>query len=169
MYVKKLLKTIDQISEWTGRIFSTIVAVLMLLVVLEVVLRRFLNSPTVWSFEVTLQLYAFHFLIAAAYALLHGSHVAVDILYARLSRRKRAILDVATYIIFFFPFLAILLFEGIKYASVAWSIRERTLSVFGAPLYPIKSVVPVMAFLLIIQGLAIFIRQLHVAIWGEEL
>jgi TRAP-type mannitol/chloroaromatic compound transport system permease small subunit len=169
MKLKKVLNIIDSISEWTGRIFSLTVGVLIVLVVLEVILRRFLNRPTVWSFEVTLQLYAFHFMIVAAYTLLHRSHVAVDILYVRFSERKKAILDVFTYLIFFFPFTLIVFYYGIKYASVAWEIREITISVFGAPLYPIKSVIPLMAFLLLIQGLAIFIRRLYMAIYGEEL
>lgn len=165
----KVLKIIDSISEWTGRIFSCVILVLMALVVLEVIMRRILSRPTIWNFEVTIQLYAFFFMIVAAYALLHKSHVAVDILYQRFSRRTQSILDVITYLVFFFPFISILLYKGIEYAASSWAVKEKSWSVFAPPLYPIKTLIPVMAFLLLLQGLAIFVRRLHLAITGEEL
>ena len=165
--MKKLLTILDAISEWTGRIFSWVICVLLVLVVLEVILRRFLNHPTIWNFEVTIQLYAFHFMIVAAYALLYKSHVTIDVLYERFSKRTKAILDVISYAIFFFPFLLVVLYEGIKYAANSWAMREVSWSVFAPPLYPIKTVIAVMAFLLLIQGFAIFVRQLRTAIKGE--
>lgn len=167
--MRTILKIIDNVSEWTGRIFSWIIVVLTILVVLEVIMRRLLNSPTIWNFEVTIQLYAFFFMIVAGYALLHKSHVAVDIIYAKFSKRTQAALDVLTYLLFFFPFLGIVLYEGIKYAANSWSMHEKSWSVFGPPLYYVKTVIPVMAALVLLQGLAIFIRQLHVMIKGEEL
>ncbi|RJR32997.1 MAG: TRAP transporter small permease subunit [Desulfobacteraceae bacterium] len=167
--MRRILGVIDVISEWTGRIFSWTVVVLTVLVVLEVFMRRMFNRPTIWNFEVTIQLYAFFFMIVAAHALLRRSHVAVDVVYLLFSRRTRAILDVITYLIFFFPFLITLLYEGSRYAAESWAVKEKSWSVFAPPLYPIKTVIPVMAFLLLLQGLAIFIRQLHMAIKGEEL
>jgi len=164
--LKKVLHFIDIVSEWTGRIFSWMIVVLTLLVVLEVVLRRFFGRPTIWNFEVTKQLYAFHFMIVSAYALLWKAHVAIDIIYERLSQKTKAICDVITYIIFFFPFLSVWLYQGIKYAARSWAIYETSWSVFGPPLYPIKTVIPVTAFLLLIQGIAIFIRKLDVVIRG---
>jgi len=167
--VRKILGIVDAISEWTGRIFSWTVVILTVLVVLEVVMRRLLSRPTIWNFEVTIQLYAFFFMIVAAHALYHRSHVAVDILYQRFSRRTQAILDVLTYGLFFFPFLTVLLYQGTLFAANSWTMKEKSWSVFAPPLYPIKTVIPVMAFLLLLQGLAVFIRQLHIAITGEEL
>lgn len=167
--MKKFLNTIDTVSEWTGKIFGWTVVILVILVVLEVILRRFFNRPTIWNFEVTIQLYAFHFMIVAAYALLHKSHVAIDVIYNRFGQRTRAILDVVTYMLFFFPFLLVVFYEGIKYAVNSWAMRETSWSFFSPPLYPIKTIIPVMALLLLVQGIAIFIRQLSVAIKGSTL
>ena len=136
--MRKILKAIDAISEWTGRLFSWIIVALTILVVLEVVMRRLLNRPTIWNFEVTIQLYAFFFMIVAGYALLHKSHVAVDILYGKFSQRTQAVLDVFTYIVFFFPFMWVVLYEGIKYAANSWGMQEKSWSVFAPPLSPSK-------------------------------
>ena len=146
--LKKILDFIDNISEWTGKIFNWTVALLILLVVFEVILRRIFNCPTIWNFEVTIQLYALYFMILAAYGLLHKSHVAVDILYSKFSKRTKAVIDVITYLIFFFPFLSVVLYKGIFYAANSWEMGERSWSVFAPPLYPIKTIIPVMALLL---------------------
>lgn len=167
--LKKILRFIDSISEWTGRIFSWVVLILMALVVFEVIMRRFIGKPTDWSFEVTIQFYALHFMIVAAYGLLHGSHVNVDIIYTNFGARTKAWIDVTTYLIFFFPFIIILLKEGIPYAANSWATHEKSWSAFGPPLYYVKTVIPVTAALLLLQGAAVFIRQLFFAIKGEEL
>jgi len=167
--LKKILHIIDTISEWTGRIFSWIIVVLTILVIAEVILRRFFGRPTIWNFEVTIQLYAFHFMIVSAYALLYKSHVAIDIIYARLSQKTKAICDIITYSTFFFPFLLVWLYQGIKYAGKSWAMHETSWSVFAPPLYPIKTVIPLVAFLLLIQGFAAFIRQLYILIKEKEL
>lgn len=167
--LRKVLNFIDTITKFTGKIFSWTVVVITLLVVLEIILRRFFNRPTIWNFEVVIQLYALHFMMLASYTLLHRSHVAVDIIYEKLNPKLKALLGITCYLIFFFPFLSIVLYEGIKYAANSWVILERSQTVFAPPLYPIKSIIPIMAALLLIQGLAIFIRLLHMLIKGDEL
>lgn len=52
MSLKKFLNGIDRISEWSGRIFIWLVIPLTILVVYEVISRRFLNAPHIWAPEV---------------------------------------------------------------------------------------------------------------------
>lgn len=159
----------DGISEWTGKYFSWIIIALMLLVVFEVVMRRFFNSPTIWSFEITIQLYALHFMIVAAYGLLHNAHVSVDIIYEKFGAKAKAILDVITYLIFFYPFMIVLLVKAIPYTAQSWAVHEKSWSAFAPPLYPIKTVIPITVVLLLIQGTSKFIRQFYFAVTGKEL
>lgn len=156
-----ILRTIETINEWTGRIFSWTIVILTLLVTLEVILRHVFNSPTIWNFEVTIQLYAFHALILGPYTLLHNKHVSIDVIYESFKPRTRKITDIISYLVFFFPFMGVLLYQGIKYAHHSWSVHERSWSVFAPPLYPIKTVIPVVIFLLLLQGAAFFTRQVR--------
>lgn len=166
--MKKLVKAIDAVTEWTGKICSWTVLILMLVIVFEVVTRRVLNRPTVWTFETSTQIYGFHFMMLAAYTLLHGKHISVDIFVQNFSRKARAYIDLLTYALFFFPFMAVIFYEGLHYARVSWAIREVSFTVFAPPLYPIKTVIPVVAGLLLLQGLSQFIRRIyHVAGGGE--
>jgi len=160
--MERFIKALDTVSEWTGKIFSWVIVPITLLVVLEVILRRFIHRPTIWNFEVTKQLYGFYFMIVAAYTLLHGGHVAVDIFAKRLGRRGQALLDIIGYVIFFFPFCFIIVWQGFFFAKASWVIKERSWSVFAPPLYPIKTVIPVTGALLIIQGVSEFLKRILV-------
>ena len=135
-WLKKTTRIIDGISEWSGRVCVWFVVVLMLVMVFEVITRRFLNSPTVWTFETSVQMYAFHFMMLAAYTQLYKKHISVDIFVKNLSPRTRTILEIITYAVFFFPFLLVLFVEGIYYARESWAIFEVSYTVFAPPSTP---------------------------------
>jgi len=160
--VKSLVKLLDSISEWTGRIFGWVIVPLVLLTVMEVILRRFLNSPTIWSFEVLKQLFALHFMIVAAYALLYRAHVSVDVFTMMLSEKAKAVLDIITYLIFFFPFCLVCIWQGYSFAARSWAMRETSWSVFHPPLYPIKTVIVITFILLTLQGISEVIKRVYI-------
>ncbi|HNU75063.1 MAG: Tripartite ATP-independent periplasmic transporter [Deltaproteobacteria bacterium ADurb.BinA179] len=160
--MKSLVKLLDSISEWTGRIFGWVIVPLVLLTVMEVILRRFLNSPTIWSFEVLKQLFALHFMIVAAYALLYRAHVSVDVFTMMLSEKAKAVLDIITYLIFFFPFCLVCIWQGYSFAARSWAMRETSWSVFHPPLYPIKTVIVITFILLTLQGISEVIKRVYI-------
>lgn len=139
---------------------------LVLLVVTEVVLRRFFNSPTIWNFEVTKQLYGLHFMILAPYVMLHKGHVSIDLFYEKCSEKGQAVLDIVGAVIFGFPFLIIALYEGIKYAALSWEMLETSWSAFAPPLYFIKTVIPIVACLLLLQSLSLLVRNIQTILKG---
>lgn len=159
--IRKFERGIDAVTEWTGKICSWTVLILMCVMVFEVITRRFLNKPTIWTFETSTQMYSFHFMMLAAYTLLHGKHISVDIFVHRFSSKIRAYIDLVTYALFFFPFMAVIFYQGFHYARVSWEIREVSYTVFAPPLYPIKTVIPVVAGLLLLQGLSQFIKRVY--------
>jgi TRAP-type mannitol/chloroaromatic compound transport system permease small subunit len=167
--IRKIVKGIDTIAEWTGKVCSWTVLALMCVIVFEVITRRFLNKPTVWTFETGTQIYGFHFMMLAAYTLLHKKHIAVDIFVQKFSPKVRALIDLVTYALFFFPFMLVIFHEGFLYARESWSIREVSYTVFAPPLYPIKAVIPVVAALLLLQGVSQFIKRLYYVINGRVL
>ncbi len=160
--MKSLVKLLDSISEWTGRIFGWVIVPLVLVTVMEVILRRFLHSPTIWSFEVLKQLFALHFMIVAAYALLYRAHVSVDAFTMMLSEKAKAVLDIITYLIFFFPFCLVCIWQGYSFAARSWAMRETSWSVFHPPLYPIKTVIVITFILLTLQGISEVIKRVYI-------
>jgi TRAP-type mannitol/chloroaromatic compound transport system permease small subunit len=167
-FPKKLSIFCDTVNEWTGRIFGWVIVPLVLLTVMEVILRRFLGSPTIWSFEVLKQLYGLHFMIVAGFGLLYGSHVSVDVFTMILSKKKKAILNLISYVVFFFPFCIVCIWQGYFFAARSWAMKETTWSVFAPPVYPIKTIIVISFILLLLQGISEFIKSIY-TIKGVEL
>ena len=132
----------------------------MALCVYEIITRRFFNSPHIWTYDVINVFYGAHFMLLAAYALLYQSHVAVDLLTVRFSSKARLVLNVINYLVFFFPFILIILYVGLDSTFDSWKFQEKTS--IGLPfIYPImKTLIPATALLLLIQGISELIKIL---------
>lgn len=157
--LKKITKTIDSISHWVGKIGSWSILIIMVLVVFEVVSRRVFNAPTIWTFETITMLYGFHFMIVAAYGLLHKAMVSVDSLYEKFSPRKRAVLDIISYLVLYFPFVIGIFIVSLDFMQRSWAMKEVSQSLFAAPVYLYKTLIPVVFALLIIQGISEVLKQ----------
>jgi TRAP-type mannitol/chloroaromatic compound transport system permease small subunit len=93
--------------------------------------------------------------------------VNVDILYHRFTPRTRAVIDLFTWLLFFY-FCGLLLVKGWEMAWDSFQVRETEPTSFAPPVYPIKMTIPLGALLILLQGLAKFIRDLNLAITGKE-
>ena len=168
MQLQKFLKAIDTLSEWSGRIFIWIVIPLTVVVAFEVIARRVFGAPHIWATEVTNYLYGSHFMLVAGYTLLHRAHVSIDIIYGSFRPRVRGFLDLFTYCVFFFPFCIIMLYQGTIFAHSAWMAHETSQTAALTVVPHIKTVIPITFALLLIQGLASFIRGIMLIVRGEE-
>ncbi len=164
----KILDTIDTINEWVGKIFRWSLVLLVAVMVFEVLSRYVFHRPTTWAFEVSTGLYACSFMMCSAYALLYKSHVTIDILYEKFGPKGRSIFDIVSALIFFYPFLIVVLLQGQKYAAHAWAIKETSWSTFPMPLYLVKTMIPLFAFFTLLQGTATFIRSICFLTTGKD-
>ena len=165
--LKFFLKCIDAISEWVGKGASYLILPGSLILAWEVVSRYGFNNPTMWAHGTSQRIFATYYILAGAYVLRHNQHVTVDIIYNRFSLRTRSVLSVIGSI-FFFIFCGVLLWKGIDFAWTSLSMLEPDETPWRAPLYPFKMMIPLGAFLILMQGLAKFIRNLATAITGRE-
>jgi TRAP-type mannitol/chloroaromatic compound transport system permease small subunit len=168
--LKKIVRRIDSISEWSGRIFSWLSLPLVLFMSYDVIMRYLFQAPTKWAYETTWMLYGALFILGGAYGLKHKLHVRVDILYNRWSPQTRAIFDLMVYILIFFPVFYILIGHSIIYAYYSWEVWETSyISYWQPPVYPIKSVMVVGFVLFFLQGIAEFLRLAVLVFKGETL
>jgi TRAP-type mannitol/chloroaromatic compound transport system permease small subunit len=165
--LKRVLSWIDRINEWTAKATSWLIGVLILATTYEVVMRYAFQSPTTWSFELNYLVFGAYFMLIGAYTHARKGHVNVDILHARLSPRGKAIADLVTFPVFCL-FVGVMIYKGFGFARDSWAFRETLSSAWAPPVYPFKTVIPVAAFLLFLQGAAKFIRDLHTLLTGKE-
>ena len=117
MTVQSFLHTIDGISTWVGKAAAWLIIALMSVVCIEVFKRYILNAPTAWIFDLDNMLYGTLFMLCGAYTLAQNAHVRGDFLYSSMRPRTQAGLDLALYLIFFFPGIAALIYAGYDYAA----------------------------------------------------
>ena len=109
-------------------------------------------------------------LINAAYTLRVKGHIRIDLVYMKFPPRGRALIDVIGYLVIFFPIMIILVFASYDMAKDAFIIREVSQFTPWQPiLWPFKGVNCIGFSLLILQGIAEFIRSMIMLIRGEEL
>lgn len=121
---------------------------------------RYLGRFTGWNLSsnayLELQWYMFSlvFLLGAAYALLTGAHVRVDVIFSRLPERWRRRIDFWGSLLFLVPFAVFGLVMSWPAVRNSWAVLEVSSDPGGLPRYPIKSVLLVAFTLLALQGLA---------------
>ncbi|UYG03459.1 TRAP transporter small permease subunit [Halomonas sp. LR3S48] len=156
-----IAKAIDTLNEVFGRIIAPLIAIVTLVVLYDIALRLFTGRPSDWAFDITKMLFGAHFMLMAAYGLRHHAHVEVDVLKRLLSRRKQAALEILGYLIFFVPFIWMLLTLGWSFFMRAFSRGETTYGIVSIPVYPVKGVIVVAAVLILLQAIAIVIRAIQ--------
>lgn len=164
--MKKFLQGIDTLNEWTGRFVSWFLLPMTFLISFDVVMRYVLNMPTIWAWDVNIQFLAVLTVVGAGYTLLHHSHIGVDILVMNRTPRARAVIDLITSV-FFFLSMVLLLWKGGELVLMSVRTLEISESYWAPPVYPVKVLVIVGIFLLLLQGIAKFIRDLTVVISPE--
>ncbi|MEP2641494.1 TRAP transporter small permease subunit [Roseobacter sp.] len=169
----KFVHAIEGLSLWVGRAFGWCILILTLSVSYEVFVRYVLNAPTVWAFDMMIQMYGALFLMCGAYALAQDTHVRADVVYRLFPVKVQAGLDFVLYFLFFFPGIAALVWYGYEIASDSWRWKEVS---FNSPasiqIYFFKSLIPVSGALLMIQGFAELVRcvmAMRTGEWPERL
>jgi TRAP-type mannitol/chloroaromatic compound transport system permease small subunit len=166
----KVIRFFDSIAEWSGRVIAWLCFPLVAALVYEVLARYLFKAPTDWAYDVTYMLYGTIFMLGAAFTLLKKGHIRTDVFYNRWSRRKQGLVDAVFYLALYFPGMILFFVAGWDYAAHAWATQERAaMSPWRPIIYPFKTVIPVTAFLLMLQGVSEFLKSVHAAIRGEWL
>jgi len=160
--MRTVLRTIDSITDWTGRIVSWLCVFLVVQITYEVAMRYVFNAPTVWGYETSEMVGCTIFVFAFSYALKTHAHVRIDIIHGYLPTRGKTIIDVLGHLICFFPLIILLTFVSADWATDSWRTSE--IMVHGAwypPAAPWRTVVVAGLILFAIQGAAQFVRDFY--------
>lgn len=158
---ERLASLLDALSERIGRMVSWLTLGMVLATVVVVVMRYAADLGLIWLQESVNWMHSLVFLLGAAYTLKADEHVRVDVFYRGMSERRKAVINLAGTILFLLPLCAFLLVESWQYVATSWRIAERSREAGGLPMiYLLKTVIPVMAVLLALQGLSMALRAI---------
>jgi TRAP-type mannitol/chloroaromatic compound transport system permease small subunit len=158
-----LADRLDRLVSGIGRVAAWLVLVVVLLQFALVVARYLFGLGSIWLSETVIYAHAGVFMLAAALTLRAEGHVRVDIFYAEAPTRTKALIDLAGAILLLLPFMLVLLWLSVPYAARSWAILEHSQEASGLPLvFVLKTLIPVFAVLMALQGVAQAIRAVAV-------
>jgi TRAP-type mannitol/chloroaromatic compound transport system permease small subunit len=163
----KLIRTINWMSEWSGKVTSYLVWVGALMLSWEVASRYLFNAPTIWAHGYSQRIFGTYFILIGAFTLLRGGHVRVDLLTNLFSFRVRKVLDLVNYM-FLLLWGAVLITDGWTFFWGSWKLREADEMALAHPMYPIKFLLVVGAVLITLQAISFFITSVVSLVRGEE-
>jgi TRAP-type mannitol/chloroaromatic compound transport system permease small subunit len=157
-----IANAIDRLNETIGRVLGWLTLLMVLVTFAVVVLRYGFDWGSIAMQESVNYLHALVFMAGAAYTLKRNEHVRVDIVYTRLSDRGKAWVDLLGTLVLLLPFCIFLIWISLPYVRNSWQLLEGSREAGGLPLvYLLKSFIPLMGVLLLLQGLSLIARSLR--------
>jgi TRAP-type mannitol/chloroaromatic compound transport system permease small subunit len=150
--VLRLARAVTSLNRWVGATVAWLILVIFVLLIVDVTMRYAVGRPSIWTSEMAQLVFGFYAVIGGGYLLAERAHVNVDIFYGRFSRQRKAVVDVATSVLFFM-FVAVLIFQSSSMAYESVEKLETSQSIWHPQIWPVKLAIPIAGVLILLQGL----------------
>ena len=155
----RLVQTIDRFTLHSGHAIAWLLLAMVAVESLVVMLRYGFDIGSIAAQESVTYLHATTFLLGAAYTLQRDEHVRVDIFYRDFSPRRKARVNLLGFLLLLLPVCSYIIWESWPYVVQAWSIKETSADSGGIhAVFLLKTLIPLFAGWLILQGLAEALR-----------
>jgi TRAP-type mannitol/chloroaromatic compound transport system permease small subunit len=157
--VKIYVHYIDTANKAVGKFSMYLVFAMMGILLFESITRTIFNWPHIWVVESAQFLMAAYYLLGGGYSMILDGHVRMDLLYGRWSARGQAISDLITAFLLMF-YMVFLLTGGISASKYALQYGQVNYTPWAPPLAPIKIVMTIGIFLMLLEVIAFFFKDL---------
>ena len=132
---------------------------LIFLIVFQVVARYAFNFTWASLEELQWHLFALAMFTGVAYAIVEGSHVRADILFAKCTKKWQGIVELITMGLCVIPFFSLILFYSISFVERSYAVNEMSSSPGGLPYRClIKALIPLACLLINFAAVAKILR-----------
>ena len=146
-------------AELAGRIGGWLLPLLAAVIVYDVVGRKFFSTGSSVLQELEWHLHGAALLLAFGFCYLRDAHVRIDLIRGTMGERAKLRLEIVGVALFLVPYMLLLIWYGYDFALRAFMRGEGSTGGVGLPMrWIIKSFVPLGAALMLLAGLAIFLR-----------
>lgn len=169
--MKALLKLsggIDALNQFIGKLFSWILLPMIVLTSFEVFSRYVLNHPTVWAWELIIQIWGLMLMACGGYCYWKGGFVRVDLAYSKFPPKGKYIVGIITAILALVC-MALTFRFGWTLFYTSFMRNERISSVWGSPMWTIRFWVPLGSGLMFLQAVSELIKNIAALMGRIEL
>lgn len=156
------VRYVDALNYRVGRVAMYLFYVMGAILLASTISRLAIGIPINWALEMSQFLLSAYYLLGGAYALQLDQHVRMDLFYGRLSARRRAVTDAIT-ILFVIFYLVVLFGGGLSSTNYAIVYGQKNYTAWAPPLWPIKTIMTFGIFLMLLQLISTFIKDVAIA------
>jgi TRAP-type mannitol/chloroaromatic compound transport system permease small subunit len=168
--LKKIVGVVDFMSEKSGQVGKWAALGLVLVGAYDTISRHFFNAPSDWAYDMMCMFGGAMYLLGASYNMRFNAHTRVDIFFNMLKPKAKAIVNLVATLLFFFPLVGMMLYEGVKWSIKAVKVNEVMFTSFWyPPAAPYRILFAIGIFLLFIQGLANLAKNIIFLARGEKI
>ena len=124
--------TIDGIIRRIGHVLMWANVVVIGLIILQVILRYGFGHGLVILEELQWHFYAVGIMFGISYAIMTNSHVGMDLIYERLSKKWQARWDIFGTLVLLLPFAGLICYQSLDFVHEAWRLRREFCGAHGA-------------------------------------
>jgi len=182
------IRFIYRVTDWLGVVACLLLISLVALISFNVLARYAFNASSIGLEELAWHFYALIFLFGIPYAMRHGAHVRVDVIYERFSNQWQNWVDLLGTALFLIPFAAIVVWSGWHFTLAAYqlgaqptSLEEFFTMLVGSGIgeqsqdpggllnrWLIKGAIPFSFLVLLLTAIAILFEKLQIVIAGSD-
>lgn len=160
--IKAYVRIVDAANYWIGRATMLVIFVMVGVLFYSSVTKAFFD-PALWTFEFSQFLMVAYFMLGGPYSIQLGGHVRMDLLYGNWKPKTQNTWDAVTSVILV-AYLVVLLYGSIDSAIYAVEYKERSYSIWRPYMWPIKFIMVLGIFLMLLQAISQFFKDIASAI-----
>lgn len=167
-YLLRIEGVLNSVATWVGRIGAWISVPLMIIIIFDVITRRFLVLGSTKLQEGEWHLHAMLFLLCLGFAYLRHAHVRISLVHERFSPTTRRWIEFVGCLVFAIPYCAIVFYFATDFVERSWSLNEASDSATGLPYrWAIKGFLPAGMLLLGVASIAVLLRK-FIELFGSD-
>ncbi len=164
-FAKGFVRVVDGLNYGVGRVAMYLLFVLMAILMWSTISKA-VFTPSLWTLEMAQFVMVAYYILGGPYAMQMGSHVRMDLFYAKQSPVRRAWWDGFTVFALIF-YLCVMLWGAIDSTAYAFQYNERSPTAWRPYMWPIKVILCIGFTLMLLQALSALIKDIA-TIRGEE-
>ena len=165
----KISANIDEFNALIMRLVAWLSLGMVMMQIFVVVLRYVFGTGSIQIQESIIYMHAILFMLAASGTYLADEHVRVDIFYRSMNPRRQAMVNLFGCLFFLLPFCFLIIYSAHDYVALSWRVKEGSRETGGIQaIYLLKTVIPLMGGLLMLQGVSQIIKSLGILTFKED-
>lgn len=157
--IRLFVKYVDAINYYVGRFAMYLIFPMGAILLYSTVMRVIFGYPINWVMEMSQFMLSAYYILGGAYSLQLDAHVRMDLFYGMMSPRRRAVMDSITILAVIF-YLVVLFRAGVSSTEYSITYGQKNYTAWAPLLWPIKLVMTFGIFLMLLQTIATFFKDL---------